>query len=123
VGEKGTFNISARNQFKSRALARSDVRKAYDDLAEEFVFLDEVLKARAWSGLTQAEVAARIGMTQSAIARLESAEPKHSPSIAALQKYAKALGYKVEIRLIKNLLRRTRGSTAHTAKAAMRRSA
>ncbi len=42
AGEKGTFNISARNQFKSRALARSDVRKAYDDLAEELVFLDEV---------------------------------------------------------------------------------
>jgi predicted RNase H-like HicB family nuclease len=33
----------------------------------------------------------RIGTTQSAIARLESAEAKHSPSIATLQKYAKAL--------------------------------
>lgn len=114
---------SALKQFKSRAFARPDVKKAYDDLAEEFAFLDEVLKARAGSGLTQAEVAARIGTTQSAIARLESAEPKHSPSIATLQKYAKALGYKVEIRLIKNTLRRTRGTTAHTAKAAMRRSA
>ena len=80
-------------RFKSRALARPDVKKAYDDLAEEFAFLDEVLKARSGSGLTQAEVAARIGTTQSAIARLESAEPKHSPSIAMLQKYAKALGY------------------------------
>ncbi|MBI5315433.1 MAG: helix-turn-helix transcriptional regulator [Nitrospirae bacterium] len=110
-------------RFKVRALVRPDVKKAYDDLAEEFAFLDELLKARAGSGLTQAEVAARIGTTQSAIARLESAEPKHSPSIATLQKYAKALGYKVEIRLIKNSLRRTRGSTAHAAKVAMRRSA
>lgn len=42
LGEKETFNNPARNQFKSRALARLDVRKAYDDLAEEFVFLDEV---------------------------------------------------------------------------------
>ncbi|MEO7862766.1 MAG: helix-turn-helix transcriptional regulator [Nitrospirales bacterium] len=55
----------------------------------------------------QAEVAARIGRTQSAIARLESAEPKHSPSIATLQKYAKALGYKVGVRLVKNSRRRT----------------
>ena len=83
---------STLKQFKPRALARPGVKKAYDDLAEEFAFLDEVLKARSGAGLTQAEVAARIGTTQSAIARLESAEPKHSPSIATLQKYAKALG-------------------------------
>src|SRR5204863_284321 len=67
----------------------------------EFAFLDEVLKARAEAGLTQADVAVRVGTTQSAIARLESAATKHSPSIATLQKYAKALGYQVQIRLVK----------------------
>ena len=65
---------STLKQFKARAFARPGVKKAYDDLAEEFAFLDEVLKARAEAGLTQAEVAARVGTTQSAIARLESAE-------------------------------------------------
>jgi transcriptional regulator with XRE-family HTH domain len=88
-------------QFKRRALSRPAVKAAYDASAEEFAFLDEVLKARAESGLTQAEVAERIGTTQSAIARLESAEPRHSPSIATLQRYAKALGYKVEVKLVK----------------------
>ena len=88
-------------QFKRRALARRGVKAAYDASAEEFAFLDEVLKARAESGLTQAEVAERIGTTQSAVARLESAEPKHSPSIATLQKYAKALGYTVQVKLVK----------------------
>lgn len=92
---------STLKQFKRRALARSDVKAAYDASADEFAFLDEVLKARAESGLTQAEVAERIGTTQSAIARLESAEPKHSPSLATLQRYAKALGYTVELRLVK----------------------
>jgi transcriptional regulator with XRE-family HTH domain len=110
-------------QFKTRALARVDVKKAYDELAEEFAFLDEVLKARTESGLTQAEVAARVGTTQSAIARLESAELKHSPSIATLQKYAKALGYKVEIRLIKEKQRLTPRSIGRAAKASARRSA
>jgi transcriptional regulator with XRE-family HTH domain len=110
-------------QFKARAFARPGVKKAYDELTEEFAFLDEVLKARAEAGLTQAEVAARVGTTQSAIARLESAEPKHSPSIATLQKYAKALGYKVEIRLVKNQRRLTTRSSGRTAKAAVRRSA
>jgi len=107
-------------RFKARALARPDVKKAYDDVAEEFAFLDEVLKARAESGLTQAEVAARVGTTQSAIARLESAEPRHSPSIATLQKYAKALGYKLEIRLVKEGRRR---SGVRAGKSSARRSA
>jgi transcriptional regulator with XRE-family HTH domain len=92
---------STLKQFKARAFERPKVKKAYDDLTEEFAFLDEVLKARAESGLSQAEVAARIGTTQSAIARLESAAPKHSPSIATLRRYASALGYKLEVRLVK----------------------
>ena len=114
---------SSLKKFKGRALARSEVRKAYNGLAEEFAFLDEVLKARAESGLTQAEVAARVGTTQSAIARLESAEPKHSPSIATLQQYAKAMGYKVRIALVKEERRLTTRSSGRAAKAAARRSA
>ncbi len=88
-------------QFKARALTRPGVRKAYDELAEEFSFIDEVLKARAASGLTQAELAARVGTTQSAIARLESGTPKHSPSIVTLQRYARAMGYRVQVKLVK----------------------
>jgi len=49
-----------------------DVKDEYERLDEEFAFLDEFLKARAAAGITQAEVAERIGTTQSAIARLES---------------------------------------------------
>lgn len=106
-------------QFKSRALARPDVRREYDRIAEEFEFLDEILKARAAAGLTQADVAARIGTTQSAVARLESASGRHSPSIATLQRYASALGYKLRVRLIKGHgltthATRTRAKSAHT---------
>jgi transcriptional regulator with XRE-family HTH domain len=109
-------------QFRTRAFARPGVRKAYDDLGDEFAFLDEVLKARAAAGLTQGEVAARVGTTQSAIARLESAQPKHSPSIATLQRYAEALGCKVEIRFVKDTRRRARRLASGTSPAAARRS-
>ena len=102
--------ISTLKQFKKRALARADVKAAYDASAEEFAFQEEVLKARTEAGLTQAEVAERIGTTQSAIARLESAEPKHSPSIATLQRYAKAIGYTLELRLVKKRRLTTRSS-------------
>ena len=66
-------------------------------------------QGRAASGLTQAELAARVGTTQSAIARLESGTPKHSPSIVTLQRYARAMGYRVEIKLVKE-----RGLTARS---------
>ena len=68
---------------------------------------------------TQAEVAARIGTTQSAVARLESAESRHSPSIATLQQYAKALGYKVQIRLVKRN-RQASGSKARSSATTVR---
>ena len=67
----------------------------------EFAFLDQVLAARKAAGLTQADIAQRIGTTQSAIARLESGSGKHLPSLATLHKYANAVGCRVEIRLVK----------------------
>jgi transcriptional regulator with XRE-family HTH domain len=87
-------------ELKARALERADVKTEYDRLDVEFRFLDEFLKARAAAGVTQAEVAERIGTTQSAIARLESGKGKHSPSIATLEKYAHALGCRLELRLV-----------------------
>ena len=88
-------------ELKKRALERADVKEEYEQLDEEFRLLDEFLKARATAGITQAEVAERIGTTQSAIARLESGKGKHSPSLATLQKYAHALGYRLELRLVR----------------------
>src|ERR1051325_1930371 len=87
--------------FKRRALTRSEVRREYKALREEFDLLDEILKARTEAGLTQAELAQRIGTTQSAVARMETAIGKHSPSIATLKRYASALGYRLQLRLVK----------------------
>jgi transcriptional regulator with XRE-family HTH domain len=93
---------STLERFKRRALAQSDVQAAYDELEEEFSFLKQILAARENAGLTQAQVAERIGTTQSAIARLESGTQKHSPSIATLQRYARALGCRLDVRLVRD---------------------
>lgn len=99
-------------ELKARALERADVKAEYDGLDEEFRFLDEFLKARAAAGVTQAEVAERIGTTQSAVARLESGRGKHSPSIATLEKYAHALGCRLELRLVNEMSsRKSEGKT------------
>lgn len=69
---------------------------------EEFAILDEILKARKAAGLSQAEVARRMGTQAPAVARLESslATGKHSPSLNTLRKYAAALGKRVELHLV-----------------------
>ncbi len=61
---------------------------------EEGELLDALLKARQEAGLTQAELAARLGTQAPAVARLEKslATGKHSPSLATLRRYAKACG-------------------------------
>jgi transcriptional regulator with XRE-family HTH domain len=88
-------------QLRTKALAHADVNAEYEKLADEFSLLDEFLKARAAQGSTQAQVAEKIGTTQSAVARMESGSGKHSPSLATLTKYADALGCKLEVRLVR----------------------
>lgn len=88
-------------QLRTKALANAEVKAEYETLADEFSLLDEFLKARAAQGLTQAQVAEKIGTTQSAVARMESGSGKHSPSLATLTKYADALGCKLEVRLVR----------------------
>ena len=102
--------------LRARTLARPDVKAEYERLKPEFAFLDQVLAARKAAGLTQADVARRIGTTQSAIARLESGSGKHLPSLATLHKYANAVGCRVEIRLVKgrDLTRRSGGRATST---------
>lgn len=88
-------------QLRAKALGRADVKAQFDELGDEYALLDEFLKARADQGLTQAQVAEKIGTTQSAVARMESGRGKHSPSLATLSKYAEALGCKLEVRLVR----------------------
>jgi DNA-binding XRE family transcriptional regulator len=69
---------------------------------EEFAILDEILAARKKAGLSQAEIAKRMGTQAPAIARLESslASGKHFPSLNTLRKYAAALGKRIELHLV-----------------------
>ncbi|MFB8828334.1 transcriptional regulator, XRE family [Azotobacter beijerinckii] len=90
-------------ELKAKALADPEVRAEYERLnREEFALLDEMLAARREAGLTQAQVAERMGTKAPAVARLENAlaSGKHSPSLDTLRKYAAALGKRVEVHLV-----------------------
>ena len=91
-------------KFKAELLADPAVKAEYDRLnaSEEFLLLDLVLAARQAAGLTQAQVAERMGTQAPAVARLESSmvSGKHSPKLATLRKYVEACGKKLELRVV-----------------------
>jgi len=92
------------DELKKKALDIQNVKAEYEALEPEFTFLRAMLSARQRAGLTQADIAERMGTKPPAITRLESSltSGKHSPSLATLKKYAQALGYHLEIRLVQN---------------------
>ena len=70
-------------------------RAAYDALEEEFTVVRALIEARASAGLTQEEVARRMGTTQAVIARLEGGRVR--PSTRTLERFAKATGTRLRI--------------------------
>lgn len=84
-------------EIKALLLANPEVRAEYDALAPEFEIATELVKARLRAGLSQAELARRMGTSQSAIARLESGQTL--PSTKTLLRYAEATGSKFHLRL------------------------
>lgn len=67
----------------AKAKKRQGFVEAWDALEEEYAALSALLKARQKAGLTQEELAEKMGTTKSAVSRLESSlrNDKHSPSI------------------------------------------
>ncbi len=82
-------------QFKQELLKDKAVGKEYEKLRPEFEVIKAVLRARIEKGLTQRQLADKVGTKQSAIARLESGQA--NPSIGFLQKIAKALNFRLQI--------------------------
>jgi ribosome-binding protein aMBF1 (putative translation factor) len=68
---------------------------AFDALGEEYAIAAALIAARSHAGLTQAELAERMGTTQSAVARLESG--RTHPSTTTLEKVAKATGTRLKV--------------------------
>ena len=94
--------MTTHEQVVRRLMKRTGVRAEVERIErEEAVLLDALLKARQEAGLTQAQVAERMGTQAPAIARLEraSATGKHSPSIATIRKYVDACGKRLVMRV------------------------
>jgi DNA-binding XRE family transcriptional regulator len=96
---EGFSPVAHNAEDTARLLANPGVKQAYDALDDEYSALRAILLARREAGLTQAQIAERMGTTASAVSRLEASltSEKHSPSFATLRKYAAACGKKLII--------------------------
>lgn len=82
--------------LKARALENADVRTEYDNLENEFAFIDQLLSMRTQAGLTQAQLAERMQTQKSNISRLERGNA--NPSWTTLLKYAHACGFELALK-------------------------
>ena len=84
--------------LKQRLMDNPEFREEYAKADAEFALIEAMITARQEAKLTQAELAEKIGTTQSAIARLEAG--RVSPSIATLRRYAEATGHQLQVGFI-----------------------
>lgn len=84
--------------LKKRLMNDPEFRAEYEKADAEFAIIEALVKARTGAKLSQAELAKRIGTTQSAIARLEGGGV--SPSLSTLRRYAEATGTKLQVNLV-----------------------
>ncbi len=87
--------MSKLQQLKERALQQPEVRQEYNALSEEFDMIDKLLQMRSAAGLTQDEVARRMGTQKSNVCRLEKGNG--NPSWNTLRKYAHACGCEITV--------------------------
>jgi DNA-binding XRE family transcriptional regulator len=89
LGRNIALTKYARARAYSRSLSRDRVLQA---------LVRDLVAARIAAGMTQEEVAARMGSTRSAVSRLESGVGTR-PTLRTIERYAFAAGARVEIRV------------------------
>jgi len=81
---------------KKLILQDQKVKSEYDNLDTLYNIKRQIIKLREEQGISQKELAEKIGTKQSAISRLENDD--YNPSVELLDKVAHALGKKLDIR-------------------------
>ena len=83
--------------LKTELLKDEETRNEYEKLEPKYAVVSQLIAARHQAGLSQKELAERLGTKQSAIARLEAGNI--NPTIGFLEKVASTLGAKLTIQL------------------------
>jgi transcriptional regulator with XRE-family HTH domain len=85
------------DEYLEESLNKPSFRAAFEDAEERSRVLTSLVKLRKTMHLNQAEVARRMGTTQSSISELENG--KTDPQLSTLQRYARAVTGRVRVRI------------------------
>lgn len=84
------------DSLKAKIFAeRPEVKDEYDALAPQYEIIRTEIESRKAAGMTQKDLAERMGTAQANISRFESGS--YNPSLAFLEKMAKSLGKTLKI--------------------------
>jgi len=86
--------IDAKEIHEQMMREDAEYAREYDALEEEFSIAQAMIRARGRAGLTQAEVAKRMGVSQPRIAKIEAGT---NVSLDILRRYAVATGSKLKL--------------------------
>jgi ribosome-binding protein aMBF1 (putative translation factor) len=85
-------------KLRQNLLTDPEVKAEYDRLGPIFAVVGEMIEARQAAGLTQTDIALRMGTSQSVVARLENG--RHMPTFNMIARYAAAIGRRLDIHLV-----------------------
>ncbi|MDP4009587.1 MAG: helix-turn-helix transcriptional regulator [Candidatus Shapirobacteria bacterium] len=89
------INLVPFSEFKKKALMDPEIKAEYDRLGPEYEIIEAIIRKRLEIGISQKQLAEKMGTKQSALSRLESGN--YNPSLAFLKKVAAALDAKLSI--------------------------
>ena len=88
--------IDAKNVIKEKIQQDPGFEKEYHKIKEEYLLIDQVKKARQAIGMTQKELARKVGVSQQVISRFEN--EKHIPKLDNFLKILNGLDLELSIR-------------------------
>jgi DNA-binding XRE family transcriptional regulator len=83
------------SEVEERLLQDPEVRAAWEELEPEYEIARQLIRARIEAGMTQKQLAEKIGTRQSAISRMESGA--QNVSIGMLRKVARGLNKELHV--------------------------
>ena len=86
------------SEYKKKALEDPQVKAEYDALQPEYDIIRELIQARNSLHITQTELAARTGITQADISRIENGT--RNPSLNMIKKLARGVGMELRLEFV-----------------------
>jgi DNA-binding XRE family transcriptional regulator len=86
--------------FKKEALTQPGVKADYERLAPAYDLRRKLIAIRLAAGFTQEQMAEALKTQKSNISRLENLNSKISPTLSTIERYANAVGYRLEINFV-----------------------